>query len=328
MPSHWQTLSEQASPSVTQTDRPSIVHLSQWSVLEFKGPQAAKFLQGQVTLNVEALAPGQAAYGGYCNLKGRLHALFYIGRLPDEDDTFWLILPKDNLEHAFTTLKKYALFSKVTITPIMDWPCIGLIEPSSLPQPFSTGAPFTLNSHSYQSLPFLSLHLNRRSIIFGQEDVLMALWQAVNPLVAVAQESAWDRLDIEEGRAFVHQQTLESFLPHYVGVVELGGVDFTKGCYLGQEIIARMEYKGTIKRHLAKAQVKAKELPEPGCKIVTQTNKKEVGQVVLAVPHQEIIHLLITVQDDAIQDELELTCGLNPSLEGLTPIKGPLVQPD
>lgn len=151
------------------------------------GPQAEVFLQGQLTCDVKNCP----TLGGYCNTQGRLISVFHLLKNPlDENKGYWLECPLDILESTMQTLKKYAVFSKVTIENISE------------------------------------------NISDNISDEL----QARDILAKIPQLTA---------------KTQGMFLPHHVNLPELKAVSFTKGCYLGQEIIARMQYRSKSKKHLA-----------------------------------------------------------------------------
>lgn len=324
MSSDWQHLAQQVTSDSATDNHQSIMTPLRWSVLAIEGADAKSFLQGQVTLNLDNLSPGKVAYGGYCNLKGRLHALFYLAQVTPT--LYWMILPNENAQHALTTLKKYALFSKVTLTSTMDSPCLGLIKPNheALDVQF-----FTLKAVSIKGHELTALALSHdRVMLIGDDQALMATWQSLAPSTQPVNACAWDCYDIRDGRPFLSAQTLEFFLPHYVGLIELGGVDFSKGCYLGQEIIARMEYRGNIKRHRMYAKTQAQHLPQPGSAICLAHSDKEVGHVIASSQHHENIELLITLQQDAQEQELELNLPEKPALKAVVTYSEDSVQPN
>ncbi len=158
------------------------------------GPQAEIFLQGQLTCDVKSCP----TFGGYCNTQGRLISLFRLLQNPlEQDKGYCLECPLEILESTLHTLKKYAIFSKVTIENI---------------------------SQISENIPELDI---------GTQ---------INQL---------QTLDILSKTPQLTSKTQGMFLPHHVNLPELKGVSFNKGCYLGQEIIARMEYRSKIKKHLA-----------------------------------------------------------------------------
>lgn len=306
--SDWQHLYQQSSLTDRLPHQGSMTALD-WSVISICGPQAKPFLQGQVTLNVDSLSPGTLAYGGYCNLKGRLHALFYLAQIDDE--TFWMILPKENEHHALTTLKKYAMFSKVRFSVDRASPCIGLINPSD--EAYKTQA-FTLKNLTVNESTITLIGLShQRVMVLGDTQAMINTWKTLQGTSSPTQSDVWNSLDIQDGRAFLSEQTLEVFLPHYIGLVELGGVDFTKGCYLGQEIIARMQYRGNIKRKRMLAKTQAHTLPPAGTAVQTDQHK-EVGHVINAAQHKGGIELLLTLQEEAQPLKLQLNLPQMPSL--------------
>ncbi len=209
--------------------------------LVITGPQAETFLQGQVTCDVKAISENNSTLGAYCNLKGRMVSFFRIYR---QGDAWHLILPTDLVEIAENALKHYARFSKVTI--MREQPCrIGLIDPSpSLRSTSSTGG--AVKDHTLKTIE----HLGNRVEYIGSAAAIAALQQTLLPETQPGTLEAWHLAQINAGEAFLTPATSGEFLPHDINLPQLGGVSFTKGCFLGQEIIARMEYLGKLKKQM------------------------------------------------------------------------------
>lgn len=181
-----------------------------YSTLACLGPDALTFLQGQLSCDMREIGPERLSLGCYCNLKGRVFAAPYIYSVPEG---FHLILPADLAPAFIQSLSRVIAFSKATLTDISaQHPATPVLENPQFE--IAPGVGFTLGP--VESAP--------------TDAWLAALITHKIPTIALAQS--------------------EKFLPHYIGMIELGAVSFTKGCYLGQEIIARMHYKGNLKKHL------------------------------------------------------------------------------
>ena len=240
--------------------------LSYLGLIHITGQDAPKFLQGQFTCDLNEVSETNSTLGAYCNLKGRIISLFRL--LPysfDDSNGFLLQTPYDMIESTMATLKKYALFSKVEISNISEKLIkFGLSSEQSnqlLCEHFNlTKLPQAKNQcitiHHENSKILIScipgIEEHTRYEIYGLNlSVMHALWQKLNLSIPKVQEKSWIKLDILSKIPQITSDTQAQLLPHHINLPQLGGVSFKKGCYLGQEIIARMEYKGKIKKHLA-----------------------------------------------------------------------------
>lgn len=183
------------------------------------GVDAEKFLQGQITVDVRQLAAGQSLLAAHCNPKGRIISLFRIMRY---QDGFLLNLPADMLDIALSHFKKYSIFFKVTLNDVSQ----------------------TL--HAYGILHEPTLAGSRYAV----GDTLGREYLITEENLSAITDQAWHIMDIQQVYPMVYAHSSEHYLPHFINLPLLGGVNFKKGCYTGQEIIARMEYRGQLKYHL------------------------------------------------------------------------------
>lgn len=242
-----------------------ITSLPQYGVLAISGQDAPSFLQGQVTCHIEELPINRVQLGGHCNIKGRLQSLFYIVSLPEQETpTFYLIMPREMISYAIKSFKKYALFSKVSF-----------IDRSDTVQLKGTFGDFSENT-PYWQWPGMPLRW-------------ISFCDTKETLPDLSQE--WDVADVEMGLPMVYAETIDKFLPHHLNFVDWEGVSFNKGCYLGQEIVARMHYKGNIKKHLYKKRVPLLPPLQAGMEY-------ENGIIVRSIPFENH-QLILAVMDDS-----------------------------
>lgn len=214
--------------------------LNHLGLITIEGQDAKKFLQGQLTCNVEEIIEHEARLGAHCNPQGRIISLFYIFYA---NQTYFLQMPHVAVDLAINALKKYAVFFKVTMKNASDdFFQIGY----SGKQMTSTNSPSAFS---------LTLPNNRHQIIYKKSEVPPLL---ENKLISSSQ---WRYEEIKSGVAFIYPETSEKFLPHEINLPGLNGVSFNKGCYTGQEIIARMHYRGKLKTHLYLMTVKSDQPP-------------------------------------------------------------------
>jgi folate-binding protein YgfZ len=327
----------------------NLVELGDWGVLRLRGPDGVRFLQGQVSSNVERLSPEQSQLAGYHNPQGRAIALLRLVQLAPDD--LLAILPRELTGPVAGRLAKFVLRAKVKITEESEsWRLAGLIAPAERPvahesrssgseqpatsesqttgthtgaagsaadnpegaQAGASGAPglegaFESSARSWAGAQFeeanaLATTVEERSSAAAQleEDsvvelptasalmlpdianaqtcsgttvvirvgVRQARWLVISPAgktpalsgcVAAARD-CWRLLDIADGMPQVYAATSEEFVAQMLNLDALGAIAFDKGCYTGQEVIARAHYRGRVKRRLQRFMSRA---PEP-----------------------------------------------------------------
>ncbi len=221
-------------PFTTLIDTASIHPLHQLGLISIEGPDASRFLQGQLTADIEALAIGESTLAAHCDPKGRMHANFYL--YCATKDHYLLQLPISVVDTALTALNKYAVFSKATLTDISTkYAAFGFAKVNPVPDNTDLLASLTINTVG-------SIQWIKRAAIthyLSSLEILDAQW---------CGSAAWEYRLINAGLSFVQPQTVGEFIPQMFNLDYLGGISFTKGCYTGQEIIARMKYRGKVKR--------------------------------------------------------------------------------
>ncbi|MCC6209389.1 MAG: folate-binding protein YgfZ [Gammaproteobacteria bacterium] len=249
------------------------------------GPDAAKFLQGQFTNDINLVDEGHSQLSGYCSPKGRLLALLRVFR---RDDAYYLQLPRTLLDATLARLKKYVLMSRVTLEDAGESLIgIGLTGPRAeailgdliAPVP---GEPDAASRNG--ALTVLRLPGKRpRFALYGPSGDMEHAWTILAAQAAPVGPDAWDRHDILAGIPDVHPATVDEFIPQTVNLELLGGISFKKGCYTGQEIIARLHYRGSVKRRMHLGHAVSEPAPAPGTPLhVPGDDGQAIGHVVYA----------------------------------------------
>jgi folate-binding protein YgfZ len=187
-----------------------VTDLSYLGWLKISGEDSKKFLQGQLTCNMEEVTPAQSQLGAHCNPKGRIISLFRIFLFKE---SYYLQMPREMISVAMNALKKYAVFFKVQLVDVSD-------ESNTLFDKITSENPLSFDQ-----------------------------WQCQN---------------IEAKLAQIYPETSELFLPHELELHLNNGISFNKGCYTGQEIIARMHYRGQLKTQLTYITIKSDVIPKRG----------------------------------------------------------------
>src|SRR5699024_3428596 len=264
--------------------QPTIINLSHLQLIEISGPDAAKFLQGQLTVNTLTLPENQYTFAAHCDAQGKVCSIFLLYR---QADKFYCLLPADLIEQQLAELKKYAIFSKVDLHKLTQVSIIGLAGQESQ-RLLSTIIPQIANKEQtvIHSDPFTLLYLpypQPRWIIIAEQQQ-MPDW----PLTVSNQITQWQALDIEAGYPLLSSLTSNQFLPQALNLQALNGVDFQKGCYIGQESIARAKYRGINKRVLNYLIGQSEQAPGIGKGLEMQLNEnwRLTGIVLAAVKMQ------------------------------------------
>jgi len=210
------------------------LRLSDWGVIRASGADAAKFLHGQLTQDVEHLPEGQARPAGYCSAKGRLLATFVVWRAGAD---ILLACSADLLPAVLKRLSMFVLRAQCKLADASaELPLWGV----------AGGAPG--NTWAVTDTPGLQLIQLPPAVIDGQPVARQLQVGGAAPEAPALDEPAWRWLEVHSGVARIVAATVEQFVPQMINLELVGGVNFSKGCYPGQEVVARSQYRGTLKR--------------------------------------------------------------------------------
>ncbi|GAB4361506.1 MAG: folate-binding protein YgfZ [Gammaproteobacteria bacterium] len=262
--------------------------LSHRGQLQVAGEDAAEFLQGQLTNDVLQLEAGRSLISAYCDHKGRILALFRVWR---DGDVFHLTLPRELVTITAQRLGMFLLRSRATIEDQSDhWVRLGLAGPDAEATLAETGfeTPATPNRWIEQEgkritrLPGATPRFELQLPPEAAETVWNALTRGARP----AGRDAWTLQEIHAVIPEVFLATRETFTPQMLNLEVIDGVSFTKGCYTGQEVVARTQFLGTIKRRTFPARIPCDTPPAPGTELVAEnaTSGQAAGRIVLAAP--------------------------------------------
>lgn len=234
---------------VAARSRAVVCPLSHFELLRFSGADAQSFLHGQLTSNVLQVTPTAARYGGYCTPNGRLIADFLLMCTPQ---AYLMHLPADSCTVLAERLRKFVLRAKVEIGRETGLRAIGVAGPDAVARlKQSVGEPprSPLESIPYPGATLLRLPDGAFLALAPQADIA-ALWDVLARQATPAGTDCWNWLQIRAAIPWITAATREQFVPQMVALDAIGGIDFQKGCYPGQEIVARTRYLGKVKREL------------------------------------------------------------------------------
>ena len=256
------------------------LRLDDWGLIEAQGADAASFLHGQLTQDITALGPDQARLAGFCSAKGRLQATFVLWRQSagPAPDALLLACSADLLAPTLKRLSMFVLRAKCKLRDASaDIALYGLAGEAARqwlgaalpPAPWSVSA---LGAARVVRLPDAQGQL--RCLLAQPAD-------AAAPELPGLPADTWQWLEVHSGVARVTAATAEQFVPQMVNFELVGGVNFQKGCYPGQEVVARSQYRGTIKRRATV--VEGQTVLAPGQDVFSSLDPGQpAGQVVLA----------------------------------------------
>jgi len=263
-----------------------ICDLSHHGLISVDGEDAADFLQGQLTNDVRNVSLSHCQLSAYCTHKGRMLANF---KLFKRGESYYLNLPQALLEPILKRISMFILMSKVTMKDSSDaFVKIGVSGPKADEQlaeiisdlPVETDDVTQVNGYSIikcaGTLP--------RYEIIGDLEAMISLWGQLDVNAAPISSDAWETLDILAGIPTITEATSEAFVPQMTNMQFINGVNFQKGCYTGQEVVARMQYLGKAKRRMFRVEIETSDTVNPGDKLFSKDSKsgQGTGQIVNA----------------------------------------------
>ncbi|MGF1722117.1 tRNA-modifying protein YgfZ [Vibrio kyushuensis] len=217
-----------------------LTHLNSWGSITMTGDDKKSYLQGQVTCDVVTLGNEQSTFGAHCDAKGKVWTVF---RLFHHNDGYAMFQPNSAIETELTELKKYAIFAKVDIQQGQDI-ALGAIGDQ---------AQTWVDSLSSDSGDVRKIQGGTAIKIDAKRWLLLVTPTAASDLVESSEavkvtEELWTRFDIESAIPFIDKALQQAHIPQALNLQAHDGISFTKGCYTGQETVARAKYRGMNKR--------------------------------------------------------------------------------
>ncbi|MEK6214466.1 MAG: tRNA-modifying protein YgfZ, partial [Vibrio fluvialis] len=217
-----------------------LTYLDSWGAITMVGADKKSYLQGQVTCNVVTLASDQSTFGAHCDAKGKVWSVF---RLFHHHDGYAMFQPQSAIEAELRELKKYAIFSKVEIAESQDI-ALGVmgVQAQAYIDRLSDSQGDVRAIQGGTAVRISDL----RWLLFVTPETAEQL--ATSTDATKVDATLWTRFDIEEAIPVIERADQNEHIPQAVNVQAVGGISFTKGCYTGQETVARAKYRGINKR--------------------------------------------------------------------------------
>lgn len=264
----------------------TLMTLDDWALATITGKDAESYLQGQVTADVAQMTEHQHLLVAHCDAKGKMWSNLRLFREPDG---FAWIERRNLRDSQLTELKKYAVFSKVTIAADDSRVLLGVAgfqARAALANVFTT-LPDGDNQvvHDGDSTLLWLEYPAERFLLVVSEETAQRVTEALRGEAALNNAQQWLALDIEAGLPVIDTANSAQFIPQATNIQALGGISFKKGCYTGQEMVARAKFRGANKRALWSLAGSASRAPEAGEDLELQMgeNWRRTGTVLAAV---------------------------------------------
>lgn len=279
--------------------------LSHFGLIAVFGEDAKDFLQGQFTNDIGQVDDRHSQLSGHCTAKGRLLALFRIFHV---GDSYYLCLPEEMVENVIKRLRMYVLRSRVTINNALDsFVHLGVsgVDAEHELAEYAGELPKQVNEMVQQDQQVVirvpGMHPSFE--IFTDLERGRAVWERLNVRSAPIGADAWQLLDIQAGIPMIYPPTSEAFVPQMANLQLIDAVSFKKGCYPGQEIVARTQYLGKLKRRMYKARIAGDRRPTPGEDLFASDDPDQgAGNLVSSAPHPDGGYAALVILKSALVD--------------------------
>ena len=264
----------------------TLMSLDGWALVSVQGPDSTSYLQGQLTLDVAALAADQHRPAAHCDAKGKMWSNL---RLFHRGEGYAYLVRRELRDQQLTELKKYAVFSKVTLAADDDAVLLGVAGFQARAALTSLFAVLPDSEHPVvqqadTSLLWFATPAERFLIVTTREQA-QALQQKLADDAQLNDSAQWLTLDIEAGIPVIEPATTAQLIPQATNLQALDAISFKKGCYTGQEMVARAKFRGANKRALYWLAGQASRVPAANDSLELQMGERwrRTGTVLTAV---------------------------------------------
>ncbi|WP_444997659.1 CAF17-like 4Fe-4S cluster assembly/insertion protein YgfZ [Aliikangiella sp. IMCC44359] len=265
--------------------------LTDFGCIQITGVDTVRFLQGQITTNAEQITNNELTLSAMCTPQGRCTALFFITKV---QDSIFLILHKETIEATLANIKKYVVFFKAEAADVSDDYYLYCLQSpcGEFPQAPSPHI-------NVMTISQLAQHPVRIILAAQNEKERLA---KLFKITTSSSQITFFQLLANQRIPWLTAETQNEFLPHNLNLPALKAVDFNKGCFTGQEVIARMQYKGKLKTHMQLFQIQHPLEIESKTKI--WANEKTAGEVICSASGQQTTSVLALIKDNSLESEI------------------------
>ncbi len=268
---------EQAADNLLSITGDTLCNLSQYGLIVVAGPDAAAFMQGQFTNDVMKVDAGHAQLNALCNNKGRMIANFMLFQY---QQNYFISLHKSLLETTIARLQTYILSAQVAVQDVTEQlvhlgisgEAVTRKLDSHLRTAFDTSLSTDINAvcANEDYIIIKSNDAGARYHIFADQEKAEKIWTVLGETAESTGNNTWEYMNIQSGIPVIRDKSSEQFIPQMANMDLLDAVNFKKGCYTGQEIVARMHYLGKLKKRMYKIHIDSNDTdqpPQPGDKV-------------------------------------------------------------
>ena len=307
----WSTQHRFTPLTLNVTDplpRLAVVNLNDWGMVTLVGPDSKSYLQGQLTCDVVSLAADASTFAGHCDAKGKLRTIM---RVFHYQDGYGLVQRQSVMANQLPELKKYAVFSK---TDIIQSSAVILAL-------IGTQAQATIDSHfsgeadvRHDDTTTVVKVDNDRWLIITTAEQADAVITTLAPNAVYATTELWDLYDINAAMPRIDNTTELEFIPQAINLQAVNGISFKKGCYTGQETVARAKYRGINKRAMYIVTGAASQCPQAGDALERSVgeNWRKGGTVICGYQYNDNQALALVVLPNDLDDDSQFRFATNP----------------
>jgi folate-binding protein YgfZ len=287
------------------------------ALLHITGPDTLKFLQGQTTCDTRKVNPGNAASGAFCTPQGRVICDFLLSELGPEH--FALRMRRDIRDRSSAAFAKYIVFSKARLDASRDdWQCVavwGIDAAQALREVFAQVPAARFGASSGDNFVLVQLdEAGREFECYLHSATASQLLSRLATLMSLGTEAGWRARQIADGIARIEAATVEEFVPQSLNYDLTGSISFNKGCYTGQEVVARLHYRGKAKRRTYLFELAGETPCVAGTALYSAGTGQNSGNVVNASCFEGVTRLLATATVEGLHNGLHLGASDGPLL--------------
>ena len=291
-----------------------VTDLSPLAIIEVAGNDAEDFLHGQFTIDIKGLHNIHCQFSAWCNPKGQVKTTFLIYR---NDNNFTILLPAELKDSFVKQLQMFVLRANVNISDksdelirigvqTKDETILSSLVDSVPEQPGDVTRDEIIMDNGLHCLRIVSAKDAHRFIMIGTADKQIELWKELVKQFTPVGTSLWELLDLQTAYPWVTTETTQKFLPQMLNLDLIDGLNYQKGCYPGQEIIARLHFRGQLKRSLCLATTTLDSQAISGDQLYVGNNKQSIGTIINAQPVNDKYYLLAVIDIDSREKKISL----------------------
>lgn len=254
-------------------------------LIQVEGEDALSFLQNQFSNDIAKIDDNTCQLNSYSNHKGRMYSIFYVVK---HNDGYLMIVPKSQIEFLLQRLQMFVIMAKVSLQDVSEnWAKLGYQSLDLAQKHLNSETQIT----HHEGLIYIQLNPNNpnRVLVLSEYAVAQNCWLKLKETLTICTTNAWHLAEIDEGIPSLTPETTEAFVLQMSNLHLLNGVSFKKGCFPGQEIVARTKYLGKAKRRMYLASVESNIQPLPTEELcdISSDESDGSGKIVLSAQADE-----------------------------------------